>query len=133
MRAFHRDVWRNDPRLGTIEAFLVRDRDLPAIRRSLRRENLALAKALRNWVQDLNRGCGRSPLCLTCEFCFQAAHEAAAFSICKSAFARNARYMLVSAICQQCGERSDEDLLQAYCRGLQRMGLATEPLQSGRA
>jgi hypothetical protein len=133
MRAFRRDLWRNDPHQGTVEAFLVRERDLRMIRRSLRRENLALARALRIWVEEISWGGDKSPLCLTCEFCFRAAHEVAAFSICKSAFTCNPEFMLVSAICQQCAERSDDDLLRACFRGLRWMGLATELRQSGSA
>jgi hypothetical protein len=124
MRQFHRQTWKGG---GAFQTEIIRHEHKPALLAAGEEHKL---KTISEWVKAVYSGC--RPLCLACDHEFTPHDVVPAFCF-SLPFYDKADQAIVTGICEQCGAKSDAELLEIAYQGFKELGLANRKLESGTA
>jgi hypothetical protein len=89
-------------------------------------------EAIAEWFKQVRNG--RRPLCLACEHEFEPEGEVpGAFCLTRSSFRNDeaAGKVILTAICEECAQKDDAELLEITYQGFKKLGLAERKLEYG--
>ena len=124
MRQFHRQTWKGG---GAFQTEIIRHEHKLALVLAGEKHKL---KTISEWVKAVYAG--RRPLCLACDHEFTTHDIVPAFCF-SLPFYDKADQAIVTGICEQCGAKSDAELLEIAYQGFKELGLANRKLESGTA
>lgn len=126
MRQFHREIMKEG---GAFGSTIIRPQYIPYM---LSMGEGRYLKVISQWF-EMVRATGQRPLCLACEHEFDpdgAVPTAFCFSV---PFCNEPTNAIVTAICEECGEKDDNELLEIAYQGFKKMGLANRKFETGTA